>query len=194
MYLSTLRTTRHELEEVLQRGGPRLDAMSEVEIDHRLPAYHLRRVDHLSMAHGVEARVPFCQPAVMDLAASIPQAEKIDRDGVKKVLYRAAAGHLPTSVLTRPKQPFTLPINAMLRTGSPLMGYAEDMLHADRINRRGLLQARAVRQLLDTQREKPSDATAMAIWSLLIFETWADQFGVNNAGARSRLDVMEVSS
>jgi asparagine synthase (glutamine-hydrolysing) len=194
MYISSLRSTRDDLRELLQDGRPRLDALSDVEIRHRLPAYHLRRVDHLSMAHGVEARLPFCQRGVVDLAASIPQAEKIDRDGVKKVLYRAAQGHVPTSVLTRPKQPFTLPINAMLHRGSPLMAYAEDMLHPARINRRGLLDGRAVRRLLATQLERPSDAVAMAIWSLLIFETWADQFCVSSASARSRPELMEVSS
>jgi asparagine synthase (glutamine-hydrolysing) len=193
-FLLGLRTGRDELADLLRPGRPRLDAIGDVEIGHRLPAYHLRRVDHLSMAHGVEARLPFCQPNVVDLAASLPQRQKIDEAGVKKALYAAAQADLPASVLTRPKQPFTLPVNAMLRAGSPLMTYAEDMLHADRVNRMGLLDSRAVARLLTTQRERPSDAAAMAIWSLLIFQTWTDQYCVRRAGARTQLELLEVAS
>ncbi|MEV5880368.1 asparagine synthase (glutamine-hydrolyzing) [Streptomyces sp. NPDC052101] len=194
MYISSLRTGRDDLADILCQSRPRMDVLSEVEIGHRLPAYHLRRVDHLSMAHGVEARLPFCQRNVVDLAASLPVGQKIDADGVKKVLYRAAQGQLPASVLKRPKQPFTLPVNAMLRAGTPLMTYAEDMLHADRMNRRGLLDGRAVSQLLATQRQRPNDAVAMAIWSLLIFETWTDQFCVRTAGRRPQPELLEVAS
>jgi asparagine synthase (glutamine-hydrolysing) len=193
-YLAGLRTGRDELAGILDRDRPRLDVISEVELGHRLPAYHLRRVDHLSMAHGVEARLPFCQPNVVELAASLSQRQKIDKRGVKKALYAAARGHLPTSVLDRPKQPFTLPVNAMLRTGSPLMTYAEDLLHPDRITRLGLLDSRAVTRLLATQRERPSDAAAMALWSLLIFETWIDQFCVRSAGAHTHTELLEVAS
>jgi asparagine synthase (glutamine-hydrolysing) len=156
----------------------RLGVLSDVEVSHRLPAYHLRRVDHLSMAHSVEARIPFCQRSIVEIAGALPDAYKIGGGRVKKVLYEAAAGQLPDSVLNRPKQPFTLPITAMLHDGSTLMTYARDMLHPDRLSRRGLLDPAAVRGLFEQQLQQPNDEAALAIWSLLIFETWADQFGI----------------
>jgi asparagine synthase (glutamine-hydrolysing) len=197
-YVATLPAQRDDLDTILRRDGSRLGAMQEVEIGHRLPAYHLRRVDHLSMAHGVEARLPFCQRNVVDLAAALPDTQKIEGQSVKKTLYRAAHGHLPSSVLNRPKQPFTLPITAMLHSGSPLMGYAEDVLHTDRIARAGLLDPRAVRRLLRSQREHPTDRAALAVWSLLVFQTWADEFGVagrslvRKSFAPDTFDLMEM--
>jgi asparagine synthase (glutamine-hydrolysing) len=177
-------TTNHAdriADQLAADGRSRLRALSEIEVRDRLPAYHLRRVDHLSMAHSVEARIPFCQRSIVEIAGVLPDSYKIDGHRVKKVLYDAATAHLPSSVLNRPKQPFTLPITAMLHDGSALMTYARDMLAGDRLRGRGLFDPAAVTGLLARQNETPSDGSALAIWSLLIFEVWADQFGIGSA-------------
>ncbi|MCL3992228.1 asparagine synthase (glutamine-hydrolyzing) [Streptomyces lavenduligriseus] len=166
----------------------RLTAITEVEIGRRLPAYHLRRVDHLSMASSVEVRLPFCQPALVRYARSLPAALKVEGDQVKKVLYAAAGGLLPDSVLNRPKQPFTLPITAMLRDGQRLMEFARDMLAPARLRRHGRLDPDAVQALLRTQSTTPTDASALAVWSLLIHELWLDQF--HAATPRNRHEVL----
>jgi asparagine synthase (glutamine-hydrolysing) len=93
----------------------RLDVLTAFETDIRLPAYHLRRVDHLSMAHSVEVRLPFCQRPVSGLARSLPAAHRVDGPRGKLALYEAAAGLLPPSVIDRPKQPFTLPVFELWR-------------------------------------------------------------------------------
>ncbi|GGR95830.1 MULTISPECIES: asparagine synthase (glutamine-hydrolyzing) [Streptomyces] len=166
----------------------RLTAITEVEIGRRLPAYHLRRVDHLSMASSVEVRLPFCQPALVRYARSLPAALKVEGDQVKKVLYAAAGGLLPDSVLNRPKQPFTLPITAMLSDGRRLMEFARDMLAPARLRRHGRLDPDAVQALLRTQSTTPNDASALAVWSLLIHELWLDQF--HAATPRNRHEVL----
>jgi asparagine synthase (glutamine-hydrolysing) len=157
-------------------SAQRLSVITGVEIGCRLPAYHLRRVDHLSMAHAVEVRLPFCQPAVTRLALSLLDHHKIQGDERKRVLYRAARDHVPRSVLNRPKQPFTLPIKAMLRPGEPLLDFARDVLSADRLRRRGMLDGRQVGAVLDAQADRPDDRHAMTIWALLIHELWVEQF------------------
>ncbi|MFC5656105.1 asparagine synthase (glutamine-hydrolyzing) [Streptomyces nogalater] len=166
----------------------RLTAITGVEIGRRLPAYHLRRVDHLSMASSVEVRLPFCQPALVRYARSLPAALKVEGDHVKKVLYAAAGGLLPDSVLNRPKQPFTLPITAMLSDGQRLMEFARDMLAPARLRRHGRLDPDAVQALLRTQSTTPTDASALAVWSLLIHELWLDQF--HAATPRNRHEVL----
>ncbi|MFF9672646.1 asparagine synthase (glutamine-hydrolyzing) [Streptomyces eurythermus] len=166
----------------------RLTAITEVEIGRRLPAYHLRRVDHLSMASSVEVRLPFCQPALVRYARSLPAALKVEGDQVKKVLYAAAGGLLPDSVLNRPKQPFTLPITAMLSDGQRLMEFVRDMLAPARLRRHGRLDPDAVQALLRTQSTTPTDASALAVWSLLIHELWLDQF--HAATPRNRHEVL----
>jgi len=164
---------------------PRLDVLTDFETEVRLPAYHLRRVDHLSMAHAVEVRLPFCQRSVSGLARALPAGQKL-RDGRGKVaLYDAARGLLPRSVLERPKQPFTLPITAMLAAGTPLAAYAQEVLSPARLRAGGLLDPDAVYRLLAAQRARPADCLALAVWALLMFELWREEFAVVRTGART---------
>lgn len=163
-------------------GNP-LEIISRFEVDERLPAYHLRRVDHLSMAHSVEVRLPFCQQAVTELARSLPLDLRIKGNEVKRALYTAARGLVPDSVLDRPKQPFTLPITAMLRPGQQLYGYARDMLSGERLRQGGQLDPRAVAALFDRQEAGPDDEAALAIWALLIHQVWTDQITVRQSSS-----------
>jgi asparagine synthase (glutamine-hydrolysing) len=171
----------------------RLETLTELEVAHRLPAYHLRRVDHLSMAHGVEARLPFCQPRVARFAQALAPHLRVRGQQGKRVLYRAAEGLLPTAVLSRPKQPFTLPIAAMLRPGQPLFQYAQEVLATVDLRRHAMLEPAAVHGLLDEQAMRPSDRSALAIWSLLIFELWLEQFGCPQP-APAVAEVVELTS
>ncbi|TFE42838.1 asparagine synthase (glutamine-hydrolyzing) [Streptomyces sp. ICN441] len=163
-------------EDLLHGPGTVLDRITRFELENRLPAYHLRRVDHLSMASSVEARLPFCQRSVVALGRSLRDHQRI-RDGrVKRTLYAAAAGLLPDRVLSRPKQPFTLPVTAMLRPGSTLWEYARDLLAPGRIAAAGRLDGQAVDALFASQAERPDDTAAMALWALLVHEVWEGQF------------------
>lgn len=172
-------TSAHSIERELRASRlSRLDTLTGFEVGSRLPAYHLRRVDHLSMASAVEVRLPFCQPAVARLAHALPASLRVRGDIGKAVLYEAARGHLPDSVLNRPKQPFTLPITAMLRPGECLFEYAQEVLCTDNLRRHGLLDRAAVRGLVAEQADRPSGAAAGAIWALMIFELWIDQVGM----------------
>jgi asparagine synthase (glutamine-hydrolysing) len=157
-------------------AGSVLDRITAFELGFRLPAYHLRRVDHLSMAHSVEVRLPYCQRRVYDLGRRLPDEQRVDETGVKVSLYRAAAGLLPERVLTRPKQPFTLPVCAMLAPGWPLWEYAQDMLAAGRLRRAGEIEPRQVGALFAAQAERPDDTSALALWALLIYQIWLEHY------------------
>ncbi|MGW7409784.1 asparagine synthase (glutamine-hydrolyzing) [Streptomyces sp. NPDC054833] len=163
-------------EDLLHGPGTALDRITRFELEQRLPAYHLRRVDHLSMASAVEARLPFCQRSVLSLGRPLPDHRRIQGSQVKRTLYAAAAGLLPERVLSRPKQPFTLPVTAMLRPGTTLWEYARDLLAPDRTAAAGRLNGRAVDALFTAQGERPDDTTALALWALLVHEVWDGQF------------------
>lgn len=169
-------------------NGTVLDKITRFELDYRLPAYHLRRVDHLSMAHAVEVRLPFCQRQVYGLGRELPDRLRIDASGVKRSLYRTAAGLLPPDVLSRPKQPFTLPIAAMLAPGWPLWEFAQDMLGADRLSRAGQIRPGRVRALLASQAAQPDGPTALAIWALLVYQVWCEQSSGRFGEARQKMD------
>lgn len=171
--------------EALRHGpGSPLRRIMEFELAYRLPAYHLRRVDHLSMASSVEVRLPFCQHQIIHIGRSLPDELCITDAGVKRALYAAAAGLVPASVLDRPKQPFTLPITAMLAPGWPLWEFANDMLAGARLHAAGQLDRGAVLGLLTTQASRPEDTTALSIWALLVHEVWREQLA---AGTRKPL-------
>ncbi|ASU81336.1 asparagine synthetase B [Actinopolyspora erythraea] len=174
--------------DLLADGRSRLDAITELEVDERLPAYHLRRVDHLSMASSVEVRLPFCQPEVTRLARGLPQDLRIRGDEGKRVLYAAANGQLPDSVLNRSKQPFTLPITTMLTEGNELLEFARQTLSPGEIAGDGRLDPRAVTELIDRQAAQPSDETALAVWSLMIHQVWAERMGVGTGAHRELVE------
>ena len=176
----------------------RLDVLTDFETLVRLPAYHLRRVDHLSMAHAVEVRLPFCQRSVRELARALPQQHRLsaERGRGKVALYAAARGLLPRSVLERPKQPFTLPITAMLAPGTPLWAYTREVLSPARLRAGGLLDPAGVERLLCAQQSRPADGLALATWSLLMFELWREEFAVRRAASRpaETRELLEVAS
>lgn len=165
----------------------RLTRLTEFELTHRLPAYHLRRVDHLSMASSVEVRLPFCQPAVVRLGRALAAPLRVGAGRGKLALYAAAEGLLPDEVLHRPKQPFTLPVTAMLRPGQPLYDHAREVLTAPELASAGQLDPAAVGRLLRRQAERPDDTTALAVWSLMIHQIWRNVFGVRRADRTSRI-------
>lgn len=163
-------------EDLLHGPGTVLDRITRFELGHRLPSYHLRRVDHLSMAASIETRLPFCQREIVALGRALPDRMRIEDGRVKKTLYAAARGLLPDSVLTRPKQPFTLPITAMLTPGAALWEYARDLLEPGRLAAGGRLDVRAVDALFAAQAHRPGDTTSLALWALLVHEVWIEQF------------------
>ncbi|MEU9438262.1 asparagine synthase (glutamine-hydrolyzing) [Streptomyces sp. NPDC048252] len=170
--------------------GTVLERITDFELGHRMPAYHLRRVDHLSMAHSVEARLPFCQRGVTALGRALPDALRIHRRQVKRTLYGAAAGLVPDGVHRRAKQPFTLPVTAMLAPATPLWEFARDVLAASRLRPAGRLDPRAVDALFENQALRPDDTTALTIWALMTYEVWQDQF----QGATKPVDAVAASA
>jgi asparagine synthase (glutamine-hydrolysing) len=164
----------------------RLDTILDFERQYRLPSYHLRRVDHLSMAHSVEVRVPFCQPKIGSFASQLTDDLRIKDEKVKRVLYQAANKKLPNSVLFRKKQPFTLPINDMMRPGLPLFNFVKEVLQSETIDSQNVFNSLMIEKLLFRQSTNPSDETALALWSIMIFQLWVDKFNVS-VGSKSTL-------
>ncbi|MEC0232178.1 asparagine synthase (glutamine-hydrolyzing) [Paenibacillus alba] len=167
-----------------QSNRGRLDTILSFEREYRLPSYHLRRVDHLSMAHSVEVRVPYCQSRILDLANRLPDSWRVEGGRVKKLLYRTSEGLLPASILTRNKQPFTLPIDAMMRKGLPLFAAIEQALDQETIRRQNVFNPKAIEKLLQRQATAPNGKTALTLWSLAIFQLWLDQFQISISSSK----------
>lgn len=163
--------------ESISRAGSRLEGLLDFEQSYRLPAYHLQRVDTTSLAHSVEARVPFLQPQVIALAKRIPADQKIDSAGrVKRVLYAAVGDLLPEPVVARPKQPFTLPVAAMLLDDQPLGRFAREVLEGSDLRHGGVFNPDAVERLFTNHNQQPTSDTGLALWSLVVLRLFRHEF------------------
>jgi asparagine synthase (glutamine-hydrolysing) len=101
---------RRRFEERATEPSP-LNWMTYLDLNLRLPELLLLRIDKMSMAASLEARVPFLDHKLVELALSIPAAVKT-RDGeLKHVLKRAVRGVVPNDVIDRPKQGFRVPVD-----------------------------------------------------------------------------------
>jgi asparagine synthase (glutamine-hydrolysing) len=153
-----------------RRGAARLAGLLDYERRVQLPNAHLARVDLLSMAHAVEARLPYLDAGVVALAEGVPLALKVGYRNEKMVLREAARGLLPPAIAARRKQgqanPFRLWDEAgMLDLAATLLGPA---MHA-----RGLFQPRAVGRLLARLRRgggRPFDRNRLHL--LVLIEVW----------------------
>ena len=109
----------------------------------------------------------------MELAFSMPGHLKI-RDGQRKfVLRKALSGLVPPGILNRKKEGFSIPMKNWLRRElAPLM---ESLLSEERLRRRGLIDPREARKLMDQHKAGRANH-AHVLFSLMVFERWAEAF------------------
>ena len=163
----------HPIRDILDGLGEQyaepLTKMTWLELHLRLPELLLMRVDKMTMAHSVEARVPFLDHDLVEFAMDIPQADRVRGGTAKYVLKNAVRDLLPEGVLNRPKLGFGAPIAEWLRgdfgvcvdsqiCGSPLMA-------------RGWFDIEAIRRLIRAHREAQCDAS-VEIWTLFNLTSW----------------------
>jgi asparagine synthase (glutamine-hydrolysing) len=133
----------------------------------------LVKVDRMSMATSLETRAPFLDVGVMDLAFSLPGDLKVRGRARKYVLRRALEGLLPTRILTRSKQGFSIPMKNWLRRElRPLM---TDLLSEGRVARRGLFAPADVTRRV-TRHLAGRENHAHVLFGLMVFERWAQEF------------------
>ncbi len=153
-------------------GSPFLDRMIYLELEHRLPELLLMRVDKMSMAASVEARVPFLDHELVEFALSIPPALKYRGGRTKYILKEAARGILPDDVIDRPKVGFCGGAGNMV--SGAVVDYAEQVM-SESEGVRAVLNPNVVNRIVAEHRAGRADNSA-AIWSLLNLALWHRQW------------------
>jgi asparagine synthase (glutamine-hydrolysing) len=106
------------LDEALGRGDrPVLDRLLHYEMTQQLPQHQLMRLDKLTMAHSVEARVPFLDSDLVAYVARLPSSYKVRGWREKVLLKRAMTDRLPRPVIKRRKYGFSTPVKPIFQTG-----------------------------------------------------------------------------
>jgi asparagine synthase (glutamine-hydrolysing) len=130
----------------------------------------VKRVDNMTMAWGLEARVPF-----LDLVAACPAELKLASGG-KGVLKEAARGLVPDEVIDRPKGYF--PVPAIRHLEGPMLDRVRDALSAPDARARGLFRKEYVDALLADPNTARTTLGANQLWQLALLEMWLQEKGV----------------
>jgi asparagine synthase (glutamine-hydrolysing) len=174
-----LREAKNKILESEKYLKSRVKALLKFDQNERFTSYILRRVDHLSMANAVEVRVPFCQPRISSFSKTLPEEFLLNQNSVKRIIYEGARNMLPQSVLTRPKQPFTLPIKAMLRKGFVLFDILNETLNSKLFLSRGFFEPKQIRYLIKNQLAHPTGEISDFLWSIMVLELWLQSIDSN---------------
>lgn len=148
------------------------DLMTHFDFKTLLPAL-LQVEDRMSMAHGVEARVPFLDHPLVEFAATIPADIKFKNGELKRLLKKVFANRLPEVIQNRKdKMGFPVPLNAWIKRGGKAREMVGDVLGSERArNRSYLAKGFALDRVLDGQ-----GAYGRNLWALLSLELWHQQF------------------
>ncbi len=135
----------------------------------------VKRVDNMTMAWGLEARVPFLDHELVELAARMPDEYKLCDDG-KGVLKAIGRKIIPSEVIDRPKGYFPVPALKYLR--GEVLETVRDLVHSRRARERGLFQSAYVDELLAAPDDHITPLRGSKLWQVALLEMWLQEQGV----------------
>ncbi len=150
-------------------AGGFLEQLLFVDINSYLPEDLLVKMDIATMAHSLEARVPFLDHKFMEVVAGIPFHLKLKGMRTKFILKKTFEDFLPNTILTRKKMGFGVPLSRWFR--KELKAYAYEILLDPMTLNRGYFKPRGIEHLLDDHTRCRYDHSAR-IWALIVLEMW----------------------
>lgn len=150
-------------------GVESIARLQDVDVGIYLPDDLLVKTDRTSMAHSLEARVPFLDREVYELASALPLGLRIRAGAKKRLLRKAIEPLVPRSIVHGPKRGFSIPAAAWLR--GELQPMARDLLAPDVIRRQGVFSPEAVTDVLERHTSGREDLSRQ-LWGLLTFAVW----------------------
>jgi asparagine synthase (glutamine-hydrolysing) len=153
-------------------GADLLARLQDVDLGLYLVDDLLVKTDRASMAHSLEARVPYLDPVVTNLALALPTRLKVRGLRKKVLLRRAAAPLLPRRVVYGKKRGFSIPAAAWLR--GELEPFARDVLGRDTLVRQGYFDPGTVTTLIE-QHVAGKEDLSRQLWGLIAFTLWHER-------------------
>ncbi|MCP5157812.1 MAG: N-acetylglutaminylglutamine amidotransferase [Gammaproteobacteria bacterium] len=146
-----------------------LDQVLRLDVTTLITDDPVKRVDNMTMAWGLEARVPFLDHELVELAMQLPPALKIGNGG-KRVLKTIARGLLPDAVIDRPKGYFPVPALKFVR--GPFLDFMRDILNSRACQERGLFQRAYLNTLLTEPEAHLTRLLGSKLWHSALLEFW----------------------
>ncbi|NEM09000.1 N-acetylglutaminylglutamine amidotransferase [Geodermatophilus normandii] len=161
----------------MSRAGAQtaVDAALRLDSEVMLVDDPVKRVDNMSMAWGLEARVPFLDHDLVELAAACPPELKL-ADGGKGVLKALGRRIIPPEVIDRPKGYF--PVPAITHLEGKVLGLVKDALSSDAARERALFRPEYVSRLFEDPNSELTPLRGNKLWQLGLLELWLQNHGV----------------
>jgi asparagine synthase (glutamine-hydrolysing) len=148
-----------------------LQKMTYLELKNRLAELLLMRVDKMTMANSVEARVPFLDHELVEFALALPAEMKVRNGEGKYLLKKAVEGILPPEVINRPKQGFVAPMSEWLRGEMGEKMWRD--IRKSTLTERGLLDYDVIDRLWEAHRSGRGE-WAFQLWNIYNVSAWHD--------------------
>lgn len=153
------------------RGGD-VERANYVDLLSFLPNNVLAYGDRMSMAHGLELRVPYCDHVLVEKVARIPASVRMPGLSLKKLLRSSVADLLPPRILRRPKLGFNPPIGLWINR--ELSGLVREHLDPRALRAAGVFDPAGVSALLAAQRDGRRDVS-LKVWAVLVAQMWMER-------------------
>jgi asparagine synthase (glutamine-hydrolysing) len=152
-----------------------IDKVLQIDTEIMLVDDPVKRVDNMTMAWGLEARVPFLDHDVVELAARVPAELKVGGGG-KHILKEASRGLVPDAIIDRPKGYF--PVPALKRLRGPYLDFARDVLNQPAARQRGIFNRDYVDKLLAEPERHLTPKGNSKLWQITLLESWLQTQGI----------------
>jgi asparagine synthase (glutamine-hydrolysing) len=149
-----------------------MDAVLRFDVTTLVVDDPVKRVDNMTMAWGLEARVPFLDHQLVELAAACPPELKLKHQG-KGVLKEIARGRIPDAVIDRPKGYFPMPALKFVR--GDFYQFMADTLNSQRSRERGLFNRSYIERLLAEPEQHFTRLNGSKLWHSSLLEYWLQQ-------------------
>jgi asparagine synthase (glutamine-hydrolysing) len=150
-------------------GAAPLARLQDVDLGLYLVDDLLVKTDRMTMAHSLEARVPFLDAEVAALALALPSGQKVRGAATKRLLRQAVAPLVPREIARGPKRGFSIPAAAWLR--GPLLPLARELLAPAALRADGIFEPAAVGRVLERHASGTEDLSRQ-LWGLMMFRLW----------------------
>jgi len=163
--------TSHTIERLLAEPGAEtfMDRVLRLDVTTLIVDDPVKRVDNMTMAWGLEARVPFLDHELVELAARMPAELKL-KSGGKHPLKAIARGIVPDAVIDRPKGYFPMPALKYVR--GEFLDFMRDTLDSTACRRRGVFERTYVDKLLAAPDQYFTRLQGSKLWHLALLEYW----------------------
>ncbi len=149
---------------------PIADKIMAVDLKTQLVDEYLAYTDRFTMAHSLEARVPFLDHRLVEWAATIPVEKRYHPGNPKYLLKRALRQNLPEEIFCRPKMGFSLPYGKWLE--DPLSSLLDEYFSPDFLENQGIFNLHGVHSLIREFKGGTRGAVTYQLWSLVVFQLW----------------------